>query len=75
MRGPLYFLITKPSPCSTKPRHKIDEKLEGTILCLLKSGLDVTQIRRQLNRDNFDVTRMNITNVSNGHEKEREIPF
>ena len=48
------------------------KKLEGTILCLLKSGSNVTQIQRQHNRNNVDVTRMTITNVSNGHEKERK---
>ena len=70
--GPYIFIIAKPFPCSTKPSHKVDEKLEGAIFCLLKSGSDVTQIQRQLNRDNFNVTRMTITNVRNGHEKERK---
>ena len=54
------------------PRHKIDEKLEGTILYLLRSGLGVTQIQRRLNRDGFDVNRMTIYRVKNGHGKERK---
>ena len=54
------------------PRHKIDEKTEGTIVCLLKSGSGVTQIQRRHNRDNFDVTRMTITNVINKHGKEKK---
>ena len=53
-------------------RHKIDEKPEGTILCLLKSGSGVRQIQRQLNRDNFDVTRITITKVINEHGKEQK---
>ena len=57
------------------PRHKIDEKPEGTILCLLKSGSGVTQIQRRHNRDNFDVTRMTITNVINKHGKEQKLRF
>ena len=57
------FIITKPFRCPTMPRDKIDEKPEGTILCLLKSGSGVTQIQRKLNRDNFDVTRRTITNI------------
>ena len=55
--------------------HKIDKKPEGTILCLLKSGSGVSQIQRQLNRDNFDVIRMTITNVVNEHEKEQKMQF
>ena len=70
--GPYIFIITKPFRCSTMPRHKIDEKTEGTILCLLKSGSGVTQIQRRHNRDNFDVTRMTITNVINKHGKEQK---
>ena len=38
----------------------------------MKSGSDVTQIQRKLNRDSFDVNRITITNISNGHEKERK---
>ena len=71
--GPYIFIITKPFRCSTVPRHKIDEKTEGTILCLLKSGSGVTQIQKRHNRDNFDVTRMTITNVINKHGKEQKI--
>ena len=71
--GPYIFIITKPFRCSTMPRHRIDEKPEGTILCLLKSGSDVTQIQIQLNRNNFYVTRMTITNVINEHGKEQNI--
>ena len=71
--GPYIFIITKPFRCSTMPRHKIDEKPEGTILCLLKSGSGVTQIQRRHNRDNVDVTRMTITNVINKHGKEQKI--
>ena len=71
--GPYIFIITKLVRCSTMPRHKIDEKPEGTILCLLKSGSGVTQIQRRHNRDNFDVTRMTITNVINQHGKEQKI--
>ena len=71
--GPYIFIITKPFWCSTMPRHKIDEKTEGTILCLLKSGSGVTQIQRRNNRDNVDVTRMTITNVINKHGKEQKI--
>ena len=55
------------------PRHKIDEKPEGTILCLLKSGSDVTQIQRQLNRDNVDVIRMTNNNTINEHGKEQKM--
>ena len=54
------------------PRHKINEKPEVTILCLLKSGSGVTQIQIQFNRDNFDATRMTITNVINEHGKEQK---
>ena len=61
-----------PFPCSTIPKHKIDDKLEGTILGLFKSGSDVTQIRRKLDRDNFEVTRITFIDVSNGHGKERK---
>ena len=70
--GPYIFIITKPLRCSTMPTHKIDEKTEGTILCLWKSGSGVTQIQRRHNRDNFDVTRMTITNVINKHGKEQK---
>ena len=55
------------------PRHQIDEKPEVTILWFLKSESGVTQIQRQLNRDNLDVTRMIITNVINEHGKEQKI--
>ena len=55
------------------PIHKIDEKPEGTILCLLKSGSGVTQIQIQVNRDNFDATWMTITNVINENGKEQKI--
>ena len=71
--GPYIFIITKPFRCRTMPRHKIDENPEGTILGLFKSGSGVSQIQRQLNRDNFDVTRMTITNVINKHGKEQKI--
>ena len=69
--GPYIFIITKLFRCSTIRRHTIDEKPEGTVLCLLKFGSGVTQIQRQLNRDNFDVTRMIITHVIIEHGDEQ----
>ena len=69
--GPYIFIITRSFRCSTMPRHKFDEKPEGTILCLLKSGSGVTQIQRQPYGDNIDVTRMTIANVFNERGKEQ----
>ena len=54
------------------PRHQIDEKPEGTIFWLLKSGSGVTQVQRRLNRDDFDFTRMTITYAINEHGKEHK---
>ena len=73
--GLYIFIINKPFRYSTMPRHQIDEKPEGTILWLLKSGSGVTQIQRQHNRDDFDFTRMTITNTINEHGKEQKIQF
>ena len=70
--GPYIFIITNPFRYSTVPRHEIDEKPEGTILCLLKSGSGVTQIQRQLNIDNFGAIQMTITYVINEHGKEQK---
>ena len=70
--GPYIFIITKPFRYSTMPRHKIDEKPKGTILCLLKSGSGVAQIHKQVNINNVDVTRMTITNVIKEHGKEQK---
>ena len=70
----MFFIINKPFRYSTMPRHQIDEQPEGTILWLLKSGSGVTHIQRQLNRDDFDFTRMTtgITNAYNQHGKEQK---
>ena len=72
MHGPYIFIATKSFSFSAMQRQRFDEKLKGTIFCLFKSGSSVTKIQRQENINNFDVTRMTIKHISNGHEKERK---